>query len=102
MTFETTMTGSWFRTPEILKLLTRELTPSGELSVDQYSDVIESAERRAIMDQLHPGGQSRGLDWVSNGEQRKAGFVWYLPSRFTGFSKSERVSVPLLPDFVQE
>ena len=98
------MTGSWFRTPEIVKLLTREVTPSGELSVEQYNDVIESAERRAIRDQLHPGGedQSKGLDWVSNGEQRKAGFVWYLPSRFSGFSKSERISVPLLPDFVQE
>ena len=93
------MTGSWFRTPEIVKLLPQ--SPTGEIPVD-HRNIIDAAERSAIRDQLHPGGSTRGLDWVSNGEQRKAGYTYYLPNRFDGFSKSERVVMPFPPTFVQE
>ena len=94
-----TMTGSWFRTPEITKLLPE--SPTGEISSD-HMDVIEAAERSAIRDQLHPGGSQRGLYWVSNGEQRKAGYTYYLPNRFDGFSKTERVPMPFTPTLGQE
>jgi 5-methyltetrahydropteroyltriglutamate--homocysteine methyltransferase len=39
---------------------------------------------------------------VSNGEQRKAGYTYYLPNRFDGFSKTERVSMPMQPSMIQE
>ncbi|MGI0091558.1 MAG: hypothetical protein ACREBS_07610 [Nitrososphaerales archaeon] len=100
LAIQTTMTGSWFRPPEIMQALSSGL-PFGELP-DQYDHLIEVAERRAIRDQLHPGGSPSGLDWVSNGEQRKSGYIQYIPSRFEGFSKKEYASVPLLPEFVQE
>lgn len=94
-----TMTGSWFRTPEIARLL--PVSPTGEISLD-HKEVIEAAERRAIRDQVHPGGSPRGLNWVSNGEQRKAGYTYYLPNRFDGFSTTERVAMPFTPTLGQE
>lgn len=99
MPIRATMTGSWFRTPEVVKLLPQ--SPTGEISLE-HKDAIEAAERRAIRDQLHPGGSSQGLNWVSNGEQRKAGYTYYLPNRFDGFSKTERTTMPFLPSFVEE
>jgi 5-methyltetrahydropteroyltriglutamate--homocysteine methyltransferase len=99
MPIKATMTGSWFRTPGIMGLL--PLSPTGEISLD-HKDVIEAAERSAIRDQLHPGGSPRGLNWVSNGEQRKAGYTYYLPNRFDGFSKTERAVMPFPPSFAQE
>ncbi len=93
------MTGSWFRTPEVMALLPQ--SPTGEISLE-HGGVIEAAERRAIRDQIHPGGSSRGLHWVSNGEQRKAGYTYYLPNRFDGFSKTERVAMPMQPSFIAE
>lgn len=99
MTIGATMTGSWFRPPEIVKLLPQ--SPTGEISLE-HSDAIESAERSAVRDQLHPGGSPVGLDWVSNGEQRKAGYTFYLPNRFDGFSKTQRDVIPFLPSFQQE
>ena len=93
------MTGSWFRTPEVMGLLPQ--SPTGEISLD-HKDVIEAAERRAIKDQVHPRGAKRGLNWVSNGEQRKAGYTYYLPNRFEGFSKSERVAMPMQPTMIEE
>ncbi|MGH2638267.1 MAG: hypothetical protein ACRDF4_03135, partial [Rhabdochlamydiaceae bacterium] len=81
--------------------LTPENSPAGEISIE-HRDVIDAAETKAVRDQLHPGGISSGLDWVSNGEQRKAGYAWYLPNRFTGFSKREKVVMPLLPSFIEE
>lgn len=95
------MTGSWFRTKEVMELLTQEKSPNGEISLE-HKQIIEKAETNAVRDQLHPGGSQRGLDWVSNGEQRKAGYAWYLPNRFSGFSKNEKVVMPLLPSFVEE
>ena len=99
MSIKATMTGSWFRTTEIMGLLPQ--SPTGEISLD-HRDVIEAAERRAIRDQVHPKGAKRGLNWVSNGEQRKAGYTYYLPNRFDGFSKSERVAMPMQPTMIQE
>ncbi len=93
------MTGSWFRTEQIIELLTK--SPSGEIAQD-YATIIDDAERRAVRDQLHPSGNPRGLDWVSNGEQRKAGYAVYVPNRFSGFSKSERVTIPASPTFIEE
>lgn len=93
------MTGSWFRTPEVVKLLPQ--SPTGEISLE-HKDVIEAAERRAIRDQVRPRGSPRGLNWVSNGEQRKAGYTYYLPNRFDGFSKTDRTAMPFLPSFVEE
>ena len=66
--YETTMTGSFFRTKEIEELLRKSNT--GEID-DMHGNVIRSAESLAISDQLHPLGSKSGLTWVSNGEQRK-------------------------------
>lgn len=98
---QTTMTGSWFRTEEISRLLRTENCPTGEIH-ERYSHELSLAETRAIRDQLHPAGNSRGLDWISNGEQRKAGYAVYLPNRFEGFSKSEKATIPVLPTFIEE
>ena len=99
MPIRATMTGSWFRTKDINALLTT--SPTGEISTSHGKE-IEEAERRAIRDQLHPGGHRAGLDWVSNGEQRKAGYTAFLPSRFHGFSKTERATMPMGRDLVAE
>ncbi len=93
------MTGSWFRTPAVMALLPQ--FPTGEIPLE-HKEIIEAAERRAIGDQLHPRGSSRGLDWVSNGEQRKAGYTYYLPNRFDGFSESARVGMPMQPSLIEE
>jgi 5-methyltetrahydropteroyltriglutamate--homocysteine methyltransferase len=94
------MTGSWFRPAEIIQLLNPEKSPSGEIS-EEHSKVVEDAERRAVRDQLHPLGSKKGLDWISNGEQRKAGYTFYIPNRFYGFSKREKV-VMSFPATLQE
>ena len=65
--FDTTMTGSFYRTKEIENLLKQSST--GEVGSDHENDIKE-AERLAISDQLHPLGSETGLSWVSNGEQR--------------------------------
>jgi 5-methyltetrahydropteroyltriglutamate--homocysteine methyltransferase len=102
MAYRTTMTGSWYRTPEVLGLLAR--APTGELGPEQES-VYLAAERSAIRDQLHPAGAAQGLDQVSPGEQRVTGYTTYLPNRFDGFSASERVAMrfspTLLADFTE-
>ncbi|MEM0287878.1 MAG: hypothetical protein QXG05_06915 [Nitrososphaerota archaeon] len=97
---QTTMTGSWFRPDSILRLLSPDKSPSGEID-EQYASVVEDAERRAIRDQLHPLGSKKGLDWISNGEQRKAGYTFYIPNRFYGFSNREKV-VMSFPQSLQE
>jgi 5-methyltetrahydropteroyltriglutamate--homocysteine methyltransferase len=101
MMIKTTMTGSWFRPPEIIELLNPEKTPNGEIS-EEYSSIIQAAERRAIRDQLHPLGSSKGLDWISNGEQRKAGYTFFIPNRFYGFSAKERVTMQFPASLVEE
>ncbi len=101
MAIKTTMTGSWFRTPEIMALLKPEVTPNGEISSEHRKE-IEVAETRAIHDQLHPAGSEIGLNWVSNGEQRKSGYTYYLPNRFAGFSKKERVAMPFGQSLIAE
>ena len=92
--FETTMTGSFYRTHEIEEFLKKSQT--GEVGNDAKS-AVEAAEKLAISDQLHPNGSKIGLTWVSNGEQRKSGYTTYIPNRFTGFSKSEKVSQNFSP-----
>jgi 5-methyltetrahydropteroyltriglutamate--homocysteine methyltransferase len=99
MAIKTTMTGSWFRTPEINALLPK--SPTGEISLE-HRDVIERAERQAIRDQVHPRGARRGLNWVSNGEQRKSGYTNYLPSRFQGFSETEKADMQMQPTMFEE
>jgi 5-methyltetrahydropteroyltriglutamate--homocysteine methyltransferase len=99
MSNRTTMTGSWFRTPEVLGLLAR--SPTGELGPSDEATYL-AAERSAIRDQLHPGGASYGLDQVSPGEQRVSGYTTYLPSRFEGFSPTERVAMPFSPLLLAE
>jgi 5-methyltetrahydropteroyltriglutamate--homocysteine methyltransferase len=100
MTYRTTMTGSWHRPPKILELLQK--SPTGELSPDHANEYLE-AERSAIRDQLHPAGaKSRGLDAVSNGGQRIAGYTNYLPARFEGFSATERAAMQMPPATIQE
>ncbi|MDG6933525.1 MAG: hypothetical protein JRN68_02390 [Nitrososphaerota archaeon] len=98
---KTTMTGSWFRPKEILELLDPGKTPTGEIS-EKYASVVEAAERRAIRDQLHPLGSPKGLNWVSNGEQRKAGYTFFIPNRFHGFSSKERVTMEFPATLVEE
>ncbi|HYB93238.1 MAG TPA: hypothetical protein VED00_03755 [archaeon] len=96
---KTTMTGSWYRPAEILQLLSK--SPSGEIS-QAYVDIIKNAERKAIRDQLHPNGSLVGLNWVSNGEQRKSGYTGYLPNRYRGFSTTERVTTPFPKSMIEE
>ena len=76
-------------------------SPTGEIS-PEHGAVIEAAERAAIADQVHPKGSRRGLNWVSNGEQRKAGYTYYLPNRFHGFSGTERADMPFNPNLITE
>ena len=96
---ERTFVGSWYRTPEVEALLRQSLT--GEIT--NHETELERAERTAIREQLHPlGAGSKGLTWVSNGEQRKSGYTTYLPNRFHGFSSAERVPQPGLSALVEE
>ncbi|MGP6207750.1 hypothetical protein ACNF42_06980 [Cuniculiplasma sp. SKW3] len=97
--YETTMTGSFFRTEKIGELLKSSKT--GEID-DSYENVIRSAESLAISDQLHPLGSETGLTWVSNGEQRKSGYTTYIPNRFSGFSKEKRISQRFSEQFYRE
>ncbi len=99
MPIPATMTGSWFRPPEIAALAAQ--SPTGEVSLDHRKE-IEAAERAAIRDQVRPSGAKRGLDWVSNGEQRKVGYTQFVPNRFHGFSKTERVAMPINPALLTE
>ncbi len=99
MPIRATMTGSWFRPPEIVKLISK--SPTGEIS-NKHRKVIEAAERKAIRDQLHPNRSRFGLYSVSNGEQRKSSYTAYLPNRFHGFSKRERARVLITKDFISE
>lgn len=99
MAYRTTMTGSWYRPPELLALLAQ--SPTGELSSAHESTYL-AAERQAIRDQLHPGGAEFGLDQVSPGEQRVAGYTTFLPNRFDGFSRTERRAMPFSPELIRE
>jgi 5-methyltetrahydropteroyltriglutamate--homocysteine methyltransferase len=99
MAYRTTMTGSWYRPPELRTLLAR--SPTGELSAEHETSYL-AAERQAIRDQVHPAGSERGLDQVSPGEQRVAGYTTFLPNRFEGFSRTERRSMPFSPDLVRD
>ena len=97
--FKTTMTGSFYRTKEIVELLGKSKT--GEVS-EKNSKEIETAEKLAVSDQLHPGGSKYGLTWVSNGEQRKSGYTTYIPNRFSGFSKTKKASTKFSNEFYAE
>jgi 5-methyltetrahydropteroyltriglutamate--homocysteine methyltransferase len=99
MAYRTTMTGSWFRSEELKALLAK--SPTGELG-QEHEKVYLAGERAAIRDQLHPMGSEIGLDQVSNGEQRLAGYTSYLPNRFEGFSATERLPMPFSPDLLAE
>jgi len=99
MAYRTTMTGSWFRPKEVLDLLAK--SPTGEIG-PEHSKVYLEAERQAIREQLHPLGSPLGLDEVSNGGERIAGYTNFLPNRFEGFSKTERTAMPMTPEIIQE
>ncbi len=99
MPIQVTMTGSWFRPPEIVALLAQN--PSGELG-PEHRKVVEAAERQAIREQLHPHGAKQGLHWPSNGEQRKSGYTSFLPNRLEGFSKTQRAAMQFPSSLVQE
>jgi 5-methyltetrahydropteroyltriglutamate--homocysteine methyltransferase len=97
--FETTMCGSWYRPPEILALMGS--TWSGEF-YPEHKTAVEKAEREAIRVQVHPNGYRKGLDYVSNGDERKNGYTTFLPSRMKGFSKTERNMMMMPPKLIQE
>jgi 5-methyltetrahydropteroyltriglutamate--homocysteine methyltransferase len=99
MSIQATMTGSWFRPPEIAALLFQ--SPTGELGPD-HRKLVEDAERTAVREQLHPHGAKFGLTFVSNGEQRKAGYTNFLPNRFDGFSKTERAPMQFPEVLIKE
>lgn len=99
MVIETTMTGSYFRNKELLDVLLKSKT--GEVPEDKLSLAYE-AEKQVVLDQLHPNGNKKGLDWVSNGEQRKAGYTTYLPNRFYGFSPTETLTQNFSKGFADE
>lgn len=46
----------------------------GEIG-EAHASEIKTAEKMAINDQLHPIGSGFGLNWVSNGGQRKSGYT---------------------------
>ena len=97
--FKTTMTGSYFRTPEIEELLRK--TKTGEID-ESHIDAINRGEEFAMDDQLHPDSLEFGLDWISNGEVRKSGYTTYIPNRFSGFSSSRKSSQEFSQDFYRE
>ncbi len=97
--YDTTMTGSFYRTKEIEDLL--KVSKTGEVG-EEHKNEIKSAERLAVSDQLHPLGSKTGLSWVSNGEQRKSGYTTYIPNRFSGFSSAEKISQQFSNAFYQE
>ena len=99
MPIHATMTGSWYRPPEIAQLLAQ--SPTGEVGPD-HRKAIEDAERAAIREQVHPRGAKHGLDDVSNGEQRKIGYTNFIVNRFDGFSKTVRVPMEFPQTLVQE
>lgn len=99
MGIQTTMTGSFYRTDRIKELLSNSKT--GEVSQEFQKD-INDGERIAIKDQLHPLGSESGLNWVSNGEQRKSGYTTYLPNRFSGFSPNEHIPSEFSQEFFAE
>lgn len=99
MPIQVTMTGSWYRPPEIAAALLQ--SPTGELG-PEHRKLVEDAERTAIREQLRPHGAKRGLDWPSNGEQRKAGYTNFLPNRFDGFSRTQKVPMPFPKALVEE
>lgn len=99
MAIKTTMTGSFYRPENIRQLLAQSKT--GEVSSEHQKDVND-AERIAIRDQLHPSGSENGLNWVSNGEQRKSGYTTYLPNRFSGFSQTEKIPGEFSQEFYGE
>ena len=99
MPIRATMTGSWYRRPEIAALLVQSTT--GELG-PEHGKAIENAERLAIREQLHPHGAKDGLFAVSNGEQRKSGYTSFLPNRFDGFSKTQRAPMQFPETLIQE
>ena len=99
MPYPTTMTGSWFRSKEILDLLAK--SPTGELGPEHAATYL-ALERATIREQLHPLGSPHGLTQVSNGQQRVSGYTNFLPNRFTGFSKTERASMAMSPELIQD
>ncbi len=99
MVIQTTMTGSYFRNKEVLEILLKSKT--GELPEDKLHLAYE-AEKQVVLDQLHPNGNARGLDWVSNGEQRKSGYTTYIPNRFSGFSATETLAQHFSEAFTNE
>ena len=99
MAYRTTMTGSWFRSKEILGLLAQ--SPTGEID-PSHSSTYLAAERETMREQVHPLGSPAGLYEVSNGQQRISGYTTYLPSRFRGFSKTEKVPMPMSPELLQD
>jgi 5-methyltetrahydropteroyltriglutamate--homocysteine methyltransferase len=99
MPIQVTMTGSWFRPQAVTAALAQ--SPTGELG-PEHRALIEEAERAAIREQLHPHGAKAGLDWPSNGEQRKVGYTNFLPNRLHGFSKTERAPMVFPQILVQE
>jgi len=99
MAYKTTMTGSFFRPKDIEEALLKSET--GELGHEYHSRVLE-AERKAVRDQLHPDSSKYGLNWVSNAEQGKSGYTTYIPNRFDGFSRTERVLNQFSPEFFNE
>ncbi|MGA9839693.1 MAG: hypothetical protein WBF81_01680 [Thermoplasmata archaeon] len=99
MAYRTTMTGSWYRPKEVLELLAK--SPTGEIPV-AASAVYQKAERDSMREQLHPLGNARGLDEVTTGQMRKAGYTTYLPNRFDGFSPTERSMMEMPPSMIEE
>jgi 5-methyltetrahydropteroyltriglutamate--homocysteine methyltransferase len=76
-------------------------TWSGEF-YPEHKEIVEKAERDAIRVQVHPNGSKRGLDYVSNGDERKSGYTTFLPSRMSGFSKTERNTMVMPARMIQE
>jgi len=97
--YDTTMTGSFYRTKEIEELL--KVSKTGEVD-SKNEKAVRSAESLAISDQLHPLGSKAGLTWVSNGEQRKSGYTTYIPNRFSGFSSKDKISQQFSNAFYEE
>ncbi|WP_075050486.1 methionine synthase [Ignicoccus islandicus] len=74
----TTVVGSYPKFPEAKKAL--KLYEKGEISEEEFEQLIKEAIRKAVEDQIEAG-----IDIISDGEQRREDMEVYFAERLEGF-----------------